>query len=144
MAYSVSGQLVDKDGQPIGFALVYTSDSNGKPLSGSKNTTTDDKGRWVLTGVDDSDYITGSSVGYAKKTVSANSIIPINFGGNLIRTTKITLPDDVKATLDEVPIKAKKITIKPNNVGKYVMIGSAGLLLVTGIMFIVAKSKKLI
>jgi hypothetical protein len=146
MSYTVSGRLVDKDKQPIEFGVVYTSDSSGKPIAGSKNYTTDDKGRWVLNGVKDSDYITGTMVGFNKKTISAKSVIPIPnpITGIPQRMIQITLPDDVQATLAEVPVTGKKVTIKPKNIGKYVMIGGASLLLITGIMFFVGKSKKLI
>lgn len=146
MSYTVSGRLVDKDKQPIEFGVVYTSDSSGKPIAGSKNYTTDDKGRWVLNGVKDSDYITGTMVGFNKKTISAKSVIPIP---NMItgipqRMIQITLADDSQATLAEVPVISKKVTIKPKNIGKYIAIGGASLLLITGIMFFVGKSKKLI
>ena len=144
MPYTVSGQLVDKDKKPVEFAIVYTSDSSGKPISGSKNATTDDKGRWVLNGVNDSDYITGSSVGFNKKIISAKSIVPVNLGGIPVRTIQMTLPEDTKTVLTEVPVESKKVTIKPNYTGRYIMIAGAGLLLLTGAMFIMAKNKKLI
>ncbi len=144
MPYTVTGQLVDKDKQPIEFAIVYTSDANGKPITGSKNATTDDKGKWILNGVEDSDFITGSSVGYNKKIISAKSIVPVNLMGTTIRTIQMTLPDSVQNTLVEVPVVSNKVTIKPNNTGKYVMIASTGLLLLTATMFIIAKNKKLI
>lgn len=146
MSYTVSGRLVDKDKQPIEFGVVYTSDSSGKPIAGSKNYTADDKGRWILNGVNDTDYITGTMVGFNKKTIPAKSIIPIPnpITGIYQRMIQITLPDDSQATLAEVPVISKKVTIKPKNIGKYIMIGGVGLLLVTGIMFFVSKSKKII
>lgn len=147
MSYTVSGRLVDKDKQPIEFGIVYTSDSSGKPIAGSKQYTTDDKGRWILNGVKDSDYITGTMVGFNKKIIPAKSIIPIPnpITGIVQRVFQITLPDDsALSNLNEISVTTKKVTIKPKNIGKYVMIGGASLLLITGIMFFVAKNKKLI
>ncbi|MBK7362985.1 MAG: hypothetical protein IPJ01_11875 [Micavibrio sp.] len=146
MSYTVSGRLVDKDKQPIEFGIVYTSDSSGKPIAGSKNYTADDKGRWILNGVKDTDYITGTMVGFNKKTISAKSIVPIPnpITGISQRMIQITLPDDAQATLSEIPVISKKVTTNPKNIGKYIAIGGAGLLLITGIMFFVSKSKKVI
>lgn len=146
MSYTVSGRLLDKDKQPIEFGIVYTSDSSGKPIAGSKNYTADDKGRWILKDVNDSDYITGSMVGYNKKTIPAKSIIsiPNPITGMSQKLINITLPDDSQATLAEVPVISKKVTIKPKNIGKYVIIGGASLLLITAVMFFVGKTKKLI
>jgi hypothetical protein len=149
MAYQVTGQLVDSEKKPIEFGLVYISDASGKPKSGGKNTQTDDKGKWSLLGVEDSDYITGSMVGYDKKTVSAKSIKPIYLSCiqapcPVIRSIQITLNDTASAKLEEVKIESKKVVIKPNNLGKYIMIGGAGMLLLTGALFIIGKSKKII
>jgi hypothetical protein len=144
MAYQVTGQLVDSEKKPIEFGLVYISDANGKPKAGGKNTQTDDKGKWSLLGVEDSDYITGSMVGLNKKTIPAKSIIPINVMGVPVRSIQIILTDSASAMLQPVTVENKKVTIKPNNLGKYIMIGGAGMLLLTGVMFIIGKSKKLI
>lgn len=149
MAYQVTGKLVDSEKNPIEFGLVYISDANGKPKAGGKNTQTDDKGKWSLLGVVDSDYITGSMVGYDKKTVSAKSIVPIYLNCiqppcPVIRSIQITLNDTASAKLEEVKIESKKVIVKPNNLGKYIMIGGAGMLLLTGVLFIIGKSKKLI
>lgn len=144
MSYQVTGQLVDSEKKPIEFGVVYISDANGKPKVGGKNTQTDDKGKWSLLGVEDSDYITGSMVGFNKKTISAKSIIPINVMGVPVRSIQIILSDSASAMLESVTVENKKVTIKPNNLGKYIMIGGAGMLLLTGIMFLIGKSKKLI
>jgi hypothetical protein len=144
MRYQVTGRLVDSEKKPIEFGLVYISDASGKPKVGGKNTQTDDKGRWSLLGVEDSDYITGSMVGYDKKTISAKSIVPVNVTGVPVRSIQITLNDTASAKLEEVKVESKKVTIKPNNLGKYIMIGGAGMLLLTGALFIIGKSKKLI
>ena len=141
MSYTVSGKLIDTDKQPIAFGLVYTSDSNGKPIVGSKSFTTDENGKWILNGVKDSDFITGRMVGYKQKTISAKSVVSIP---NLVtgvqqKLINITLPETEKSTLSEVAIVTKKTTIKPKNIGKYVMIGGLGLLLITGIILIAKK-----
>lgn len=144
MAYRVTGQLVDSEKKPIEFGIVYISDANGKPKVGGKNTQTDDKGKWSLSGVEDSDYITGSMVGFDKKTIPAKSIIPVNIMGIPVRSIQMTLSDSASAMLQPVTVENKKVIIKPNNLGKYIMIGGAGMLLLTGVMFIIGKSKKLI
>jgi hypothetical protein len=115
MRYQVTGRLVDSEKKPIEFGLVYISDASGKPKVGGKNTQTDDKGRWSLLGVEDSDYITGSMVGYDKKTISAKSIVPVNVTGVPVRSIQITLNDTASAKLEEVKVESKKVTIKPNN-----------------------------
>jgi hypothetical protein len=144
MSYQVTGQLVDSEKKPIEFGVVYISDASGKPKVGGKNTQTDDKGKWSLLGVQDSDYITGSMVGFNKKTIPAKSIIPVNVMGVPVRSVQIKLTDSASAMLEPVIVENKKVTIKPNNLGKYIMIGGAGMLLLTSVMFIIGKSKKLI
>jgi hypothetical protein len=131
MSVLVSGQLVDGQNKPIEFAVVYTSDSSGKPLPNSKNAQTDDKGKWVLNGVGDNDYITARLVGFNQKTIPVKSIVPIMISGFPVRMTKITLSEDVKTILEEAPIFAKKVVYKEKKLGKYIAIASAGLLLIT-------------
>jgi hypothetical protein len=145
MAYSVIGRLLDKDKQPIAFAMVYTSDANGKPLPNPKNAQTDENGRWKLDGVNDSDFITGRMVGYNQKSISAKSIKTIQNPMTLMpqRAINITLPDDVNAVIPEVQVTSTKITKKQKNTGKYVMISAIGLLAITGIL-LTLKNKKII
>lgn len=143
MAYSVSGQLVDGKGTPIEFAIVYTSDASGKPIVGSKNAQTDEKGKWVLSGVNDADYITASIIGYNKKTVSAKSIVPVNIMGVTMRAIQMKLTDDVKTILPEAEIVSVKIPIqKEKKLGKYIAIVSIGIVLISATVLIL--NKKLI
>ena len=146
MGYTVIGRLVDKDKNPIEFAQVYTSDANGKPIVGSKHSQTDEKGRWRLTDVNDNNYITGTFVGFNKKTIPAKSIIPIPnvITGIPERIIQITLNEDkALSELKEVVVKSTKVTKKPSNIGKYVVISSIGLLIIAGTLLIL-KNKKLI
>jgi hypothetical protein len=141
MSYTVTGRLIDKDKNPIEFAKVFTSDSNGKPIAGTKFTETDLQGRWKLDGIKDSDFITGQMVGFKKKTISAKSIITIpNFiTGIPQRSINITLDSSEQAALPEVAVEGKKITIKPSNIGKYIIFGSIGILAITGIILLIRK-----
>ena len=141
MGYTVIGRLIDKDKNPIEFAQVYTSDSNGKPIAGSKSAETDLQGRWRLNDVNDSDYITGTMVMFNKKTIPAKSIvaIPNPITGVSQRAINLTLSDSVGSNIKEVVVKSTKVTVKPKNVGKYIMIGGVSLLLLTGIILLVKK-----
>jgi hypothetical protein len=47
MSYSIQGKVIDADKNPIPFALVYTSDASGKPIT--------DKGFWKLNDLKDTD-----------------------------------------------------------------------------------------
>lgn len=143
MGYRVSGQLVDNLGNPIEFGTVYTSDSKGKPLPNAKTATTDDKGRWTLDGVNDSDYITGRMVGLIPKTFPAKSIVPVDFSGAIVRAIKLTLNQDVKTSIPEIKIEDKKVVYQEKKLGKYIMIGSAIVLGLTAIVFAI-KSKTIL
>lgn len=143
MAYSVSGQLVDGKGTPIEFAIVYTSDASGKPIVGSKNAQTDEKGKWVLSGVNDSDYITASIVGYNKKIIPAKSIVPVNIMGLPMRAIQMKLTEDVKTILPEAEIASIKVPLqKEKKLGKYIAIASIGIILISATVLIL--NKKLI
>jgi len=80
-------------------------------------------------------------VGFNRKTISAKSIIPIP---NIItgipqRSINITLDSSEKAALPEVTVESKKITIKPSNIGKYIIFGSLAVVALTGIIFLIKK-----
>lgn len=142
MGYSISGQLVDSSNKPIEFATIYTSDSSGKPLIGSKNTQSDEKGKWSLNGIEDSDYITATIVGYNKITFPAKSIVPIDLTGfgNPIRVVKKVLKEDVKTMLEETPIVSKRVIYKEKKTGKYIAIASLGLLLISASVILLNKN----
>ena len=110
MAYTLIGKIIDTDNSPIEFGSIYTSDSKGNPTSRVKSTTADDKGRWKLEGINDTDFITGQFVGFDKKTVSAKSNvkIPIPFSNAFSRNLIIKLPLSKSGNLSEVEVIAQK------------------------------------
>lgn len=139
MGYTISGQLVDTSNKPIEFATIYTSDSSGKPLIGSKNTQSDEKGKWILNGVEDSNYITITMVGYNKNIFPAKSIVPINIMGVPVRTIKNTLKEDAQTILEETPIISKRVIKKEIKLGKYIAIVSLGVALISASILLLNK-----
>lgn len=141
MGYKVMGQLVDTSNKPIEFATIYTSDSSGKPLSGSKNTQSDEKGKWSLNGVEDSNYITITMVGYNKNIFPAKSVIPIDISGvgMPIRIIKKTLKEDAQTILADVPIVSKRVIKKEKKLGKYIAIVSLGVVLISASILLLNK-----
>lgn len=144
MAYTLIGKIVDTDNNPIEFGSVYTSDSKGNPTSRVKSTTADDKGRWKLEGINDTDFITGQFVGFDKKTVSAKSNVkvPIPFSNAFSRNLIIKLPLSKSGSLSEVEVtvtEPKIATKKPMALGKYIAIGSGVLVLIGAIALISKK-----
>lgn len=143
MAYTLIGKIIDTDNNPIEFGSIYTSDSKGNPLKSIKSTTADDKGRWKLEGINDTDFITGQFVGFDKKTVSAKSNvkIPIPFSNAFSRNLIIKLPLSKSGSLSEVEVtvtEPKIATKKPMALGKYVAIG-AGALVLIGVIALISK-----
>lgn len=143
MAYTLIGKIIDTDNNPIEFGSIYTSDSKGNPLKSIKSTTADDKGRWKLEGINDTDFITGQFVGFDKKTVSAKSNvkIPIPFSNAFSRNLIIKLPLSKSGSLSEVEVtvtEPKIATKKPMALGKYVAIG-AGVLVLIGVIALISK-----
>lgn len=143
MAYTLIGKIVDNDNNPIEFGSIYTSDSKGNPTSRVKSTAADDKGRWKLEGINDTDFITGQFVGFDKKTVSAKSNvkIPIPFSNAFSRNLIIKLPLSKSGSLSEVEVTVTEPKIakkKPMALGKYVAIG-AGVLVLIGVIALISK-----
>jgi hypothetical protein len=143
MAYTLIGKIIDSENNPIEFGSIYTSDSKGNPTSRVKSTTADDKGRWKLEGINDTDFITGQFVGFDKKTVSAKSNvkIPIPFSNAFSRNLIIKLPLSKSGSLSEVEVtvtEPKIATKKPMALGKYVAIGSSVLVLI-GVIALISK-----
>jgi hypothetical protein len=108
--YTLIGKIVDTDNKPIEFGSIYTSDSKGNPTSRVNSTTSDDKGRWKLEGINDTDFITAQFVGFDKKTISAKSNIkvPIPFSNAFSRNLIIKLPLSKSGNLSEVEVIAQK------------------------------------
>lgn len=159
MSYSIQGKVVaDLDlKKPIEFALVYTSDKTGKPVTPSKNTQTDDKGFWKLNDLNDTDFITIRNLGYKMKTFSAKDVPNVSLSDFLPpqRNILTALKYDDALNLDEVKIEAdrvipkkeeaKKDVVIPNkkNYGLYVLIaGIAGVLLITTALILNKKTIK--
>lgn len=113
MSYSIQGKVVaDLDlKKPIEFALVYTSDKTGKPVTPSKNTQTDDKGFWKLNDLNDTDFITIRNLGYKMKTFSAKDVPNVSLSDFLPpqRNILTALKYDDALNLDEVKIEADRV-----------------------------------
>ena len=151
MAYTVFGKVVDGQNIPIPFALVFTSDASGKPLTPSKNTQTDDNGKWKLDGLNDTDYITIRMVGLKPQTFlakTATSIPVIGMSGVFQRVVATTLKPDESANLKEIEVVSPKYvppepTPKPKpNYLLYTLVGGLLLLVVAGTIYYVNKNKK--
>lgn len=157
MSYLIQGKVIDADKNPIPFALVYTSDASGKPVTPSKNTQTDDKGFWKLNDLKDTDLISVRNLGYKIKTFSAKNVPNVSFSQFMPpqRSVVTTLQPDESLNLQEVVVvadrvipkkeEAKKDVVIPkkkNNYGLYVIAGIAGLLLITTALILNKKTTK--
>jgi hypothetical protein len=161
MSYSIQGKVIDADKNPIPFALVYTSDASGKPVTPSKNTQTDDKGFWKLNDLKDTDLISVRNLGYKIKTFSAKNVPNVSFNQFMPpqRSVVTTLQPDEALNLQEVVVVADKVIPKKedkkedkkdvilpkkkNNYGLYVLIaGIAGVLLITTVLILNKKTTK--
>ena len=146
MAYTVFGKVVDGQNNSVPFALVFTSDANGKPLTPSKNTQTDDNGKWKLDGLNDADYVTVRMVGLKPQTFlskTATSIPVIGMAGLFQRVVSTTLKPDESAILKEVEVVSPKY-IKPKdkpNYAKYLLIGGLLLLVVGATIYYTSNNK---
>jgi hypothetical protein len=113
---TLNGTLLDsKSNIPMEFGAVQVTDSKGKPI-GNNGTTTDDKGKYSLKNVNPTDFITTSYIGYAPKTVPANSAILKEGGiGNLdikIDQTGVALPQiDIVAEKPKTKVKTNGAVI---------------------------------
>jgi hypothetical protein len=148
MSYSIQGKVIDTDKNPIQFAVVYTSDASGKPVTPSKNTQTDDKGFWKLNDLNDTDIITIRNVGYKMKTFSAKNVpnVSLNEFMPTQRSVVTTLQYDVN--LEEVKIEAEKIPKKEDakkpkkKKNPYPLIIIGGLFIIATAIILYKKTKK--
>jgi hypothetical protein len=106
MGKKVFGRVVDNENKAVEFAVVYVSDSNGKPI-GNVNTTTDDKGRFVFNSLNDSDFLTSRLVGLEPKTVSVKSAINVPSPIGDMPTLAMKMNPSAGANLQEVVVKPK-------------------------------------
>jgi hypothetical protein len=155
MSYSIQGKVIDTDKNPIPFALVYTSDASGKPVTPSKNTLTDDKGFWKLNDLNDTDVITIRNVGYKMQTFSAKNVPNVSLNEFMPpqRSVVTTLPNDFNT--EEVQIVAEKVIPKkedaknvipkkkiPKKKNPYPLIIIGGLFIIATAIILYKKSKK--
>ncbi len=103
MAKKIFGRVIDNSNKAVEFGVVYVSDVNGKPI-GNINTTTDDKGNFLLNSVNDTDYITSKMVGLKPTTISVKDAK--NIGGGIFGLT-IKMNQSEGVNLQEVVVKPK-------------------------------------
>lgn len=98
---NIVGQVIDSvTNEPIVGAIVFISDTAGKPIS--KPITADSNGRYALSGVSSNSIIGAQRIGYDTKLTSVKKAIkpPIGFPALLIK-----LNQSKEATLQEQVIK---------------------------------------
>ena len=99
MGKRIYGRVVNDKNEAVEFAVVYLSDSKGKPI-GNVNTQTDTKGRFVFNSLKDTDFLTSQMVGLKPTTISVkkainiatlagSSVLVINAAMSLIKVTSV-------------------------------------------------------
>jgi hypothetical protein len=146
----LTGQVLDSSNKPLEKAVVYVSDSKGKP-KGANSFNTDNLGRWTLN-LDKSDYVTARLVGYKQTTmpVSAYKVIPAPPMSNIppVNALVIKMKRDSSANLPVVGVSPKPTNepIIPEDTNKknWLKIGliAGGGLLVLGTIIYFATKKK--
>jgi hypothetical protein len=98
---NIVGQVIDSvTNEPIVGAIVYISDTAGKPIS--KPITADSNGRYALSDVSSNSIIGAQRIGYDTKLTSVKKAIKPPFG---FPALLIKLNESKKLTTDEVLIK---------------------------------------
>jgi hypothetical protein len=98
---NIVGQVIDSvTNEPIVGAIVYISDTAGKPIS--KPITADSNGRYALNDVSSNSIIGAQRIGYDTKLTSVKKAIKPPFG---FPALLIKLNESKKLTTDEVLIK---------------------------------------
>jgi hypothetical protein len=104
---NIVGQVIDSvTKEPIVGAIVYISDTAGKPIS--KAVSTDSNGRYSLTDVSSNSIIASSAITYPVKVTSIKNAIKTPFG---FPALLIKLTQGKEGTFEEVKITADK-TVK--------------------------------
>ena len=98
---NISGKVINKStGEPMDFVTIQLLDSKGKPLA--IGTSTDTDGNFILTGINDGNYIIKiSNIG------SVDQERPVVISGENITVPPIRLADDTKV-LQEVVVEGVK------------------------------------
>jgi hypothetical protein len=148
----LTGQVLDSSNKPLETAIVYVSDSKGKP-KGANSFTTDNLGRWTLN-LNKSDYVTARLVGYKQTTVpvSAYKVIPAPPMSNVPPTNAlvIKMQRDSSANLPEIGVSPTTSTTttgttmpeeKKKNWLKIGLIAGGGLLVLGTIIYFATKKK---
>jgi hypothetical protein len=148
----LTGQVLDSSNKPLEKAVVYVSDSKGKP-KGANSYTTDNLGRWTLN-LDKSDYVTSRLVGYKQTTmpVSAAKVIPAPPMTNVPPTNAlvIKMQRSSSANLPEVGVSPTSTTPisttpmpeeKKKNWLRIGLIAGGGLLVLGLIVYLATKGK---
>jgi hypothetical protein len=112
MAKKIYGFVKNEINQPVEFAVVYTSDKNGKPVGG-KSTQSDEKGRFSIDAINDSDFLTASMTGLKPSTVKASSAINVPSTIGVMPTVLIKMNPSEFASLPEVKVTPKETTSNP-------------------------------
>ena len=112
----IFGFVKDENKKPLEFVTVFKSDANGKPI-GNLSTSTDEKGRWNLDGLTNSDYVTARIVGFEPTTLPITKVvqIPDELGGKM-SILNIPLKQNLATTLQEFEVVAEKPKPKPTKI----------------------------
>jgi hypothetical protein len=107
MGKKIYGRVVNDKNEAVEFAVVFLSDSKGKPI-GNVNTQTDTKGRFVFNSLNDTDFLTSQMVGLKPTTISVKKAINIPSPMGDMPTLAIKMLPSEGTNLDEVVITATK------------------------------------
>jgi outer membrane biosynthesis protein TonB len=107
MGKRIYGRVVNDKNEAVEFAVVFLSDSKGKPI-GNVNTQTDTKGRFVFNSLKDTDFLTSQMVGLKPTTISVKKAINIPSPMGDMPTLAIKMPPSDGANLDEIVVTATK------------------------------------
>jgi hypothetical protein len=140
----LTGQVLDSSNKPLKGAIVYLSDSTGKP-KGANSSTTDDKGRYRLT-VAKTDFVTARLVGYEQRTLPASSsiLIPSAPMSNLPPMNALTfkLNQSSESNLPEVEVQTTpEPETKKRNWVKIGLIAGGSLLALGLIVYLATRGK---
>lgn len=117
MGKRIYGRVVNDKNEAVEFAVVFLSDSKGKPI-GNVNTQADDKGRFVFNSLNDTDFLTSQMVGLKPTTISVKKAINIPSPMGDMPTLAIKMPPSEGVNLGEIVVTAKKAEPKKEDTKK--------------------------